>query len=158
MTNISAKGFLFDDSLSNVRKKRKFAPGERPPAGALKIESSWTEISCLEKKEGFSLAAAELKTGRMHQIRATVFSYGFPVVGDKLYGLDENLFLKLRSDSLTEEDKKLLRLPCQALHSAKLEFSHPETKEILSFNAPCPAAWRSPALPEWQTRQIPDAL
>ena len=156
--HISAKGFLFDDANSNVRKKRKFAPGERPPAGVLKIESSWTEISCLEQINGFSLAAAELKTGRMHQIRATMFSYGFPVVGDKLYGLDENLFLKLRTDSLTQEDKELLRLPCQALHSGKLEFLHPGNGERLIFDSPCPAAWHSPALPEWQTRKIPDAL
>ena len=64
---ISARGFLFDDPASSVRKKRKFARGERPPAGALKIESSWTEIFSLEQCGGFSLAAAVLKTGRMHR-------------------------------------------------------------------------------------------
>ena len=152
--HISAKGFLFDDMKSDVRKKRKFAPGERPPAGALKIESSWTEISCLESNGDFSLAAAELKTGRMHQIRATLYSCGFPVAGDKLYGLDEKLFLKLRTDSLTEDDKKKLILPCQALHSGYLKFTHPETKEFLTFTVPLPAFWNAPALPVWQTRQI----
>lgn len=156
--HLSARGFLFDDAQSNVRKKRKFAPGDRPPPGALKIESSWTEISCLEKKDGFSLAAAELKTGRMHQIRATMFSSGFPVVGDKLYGLDENIFLKLRTDSLSESDKALLRLPCQALHSSLLEFPHPATGESMRFNSPCPEAWSSSSLPAWQTTLIPDAL
>ena len=156
--HFTAKGFLFDDAASNVRKKRKFAPGERPPAGALKIESSWTEVTCLEQKEGFSLAAAELKTGRMHQIRATMFSSGFPVVGDKLYGKDENLFLKLRTDSLTQEDKELLLLPCQALHSAQLAFTHPVTKEELLFTSSLPEEWRSSPLPAWQTVTIPDAL
>lgn len=155
---ISARGFLFDDSASSVRKKRKFARGERPPAGALKIESSWTEIFSLEQCGGFSLAAAVLKTGRMHQIRATMFSCGFPVVGDKLYGVDENLFLKLRTDSLTDEDKTRLILPCQALHSSKLVFRHPVTGEQLCFNSPCPENWRSPALPVWKTSLIPDAL
>ena len=155
--HFTAKGFLFDDAASNVRKKRKFAPGERPPAGALKIESSWTEVTCLEQKEGFSLVAAELKTGRMHQIRATMFSSGFPVVGDKLYGKDENLFLKLRTDSLTQEDKELLRLPCQALHSAQLAFTHPVTKEELLFTSSLPEEWRSSPLPAWQTVTIPDA-
>lgn len=156
--HFTAKGFLFDDAASNVRKKRKFAPGERPPAGALKIESSWTEVTCLEQKEGFSLAAAELKTGRMHQIRATMFSSGFPVVGDKLYGKDENLFLKLRTDSITEEEQKLLLLPCQALHSALLQFTHPVTNEKLLFTSSLPEEWRSSPLPAWQTVTIPDAL
>ena len=154
----TAKGFLFDDSMSNVRKKRKFAPGERPPAGVLKIESSWTEITPLESREGFTLAAAELKTGRMHQIRSTMFSCGFPVVGDKLYGVDENLFLKLRTDALTEEDKARLILPNQALHSSRVEFQHPETGEMLIFNSPLPDFWNSAALPCWGIRQIPDEL
>ena len=157
--HVSAKGFLFDDAGSNVRKKRKFAFGERPPQGALKIESSWTELYTLEQKEGFSLVEAQLKTGRMHQIRATVCSLGFPVVGDKLYGRDENLFLKLRTDSLSEEDKELLLLPRQALHSAKLTFDHPVSGENLTFTAPLPEFWSScPALPEWQTQKIADVL
>lgn len=156
--HISAKGFLFDDMTSDVRKKRKFAPGERPPAGALKIESSWTEITCLEQQQGFSLAAAELKTGRMHQIRATMYSCGFPVTGDKLYGLDERLFLKLRTDSLTEEDQKLLLLPCQALHSALISFNHPVTDEKLLFTSSLPELWRRSPLPAWKTVTIPDAL
>ena len=156
--SISAKGFLFDDTSSNVRKKRRFAPGERPPAGALKIESARTEIRCLERKAGLSLAAARLKTGRMHQIRATLFSCGFPVVGDKLYGIDENIFLKLRSDAVTEEDRKKLILPCQALHSSLLKFRHPATGEELCFSLPLPESWREPPLPCWETLRIPDGL
>lgn len=155
---LSCKGFLFDDNLSNVRKKRKFAAGDRPPPGSLKIESAWTEICCLERQNGFSLAAATLKTGRMHQIRSTMFSSGFPVVGDKLYGVDENMFLKLRSDSLNDEDRKKLIIPRQALHSGILILPHPVSGNILKFTAPMPEDWNSPALPCWQVRQIPDDL
>ena len=155
---LSCKGFLFDDTLSNIRKKRKFAAGERPPAGALKIESSWTELKLLEQQNGFSLAAALLKTGRMHQIRATVFSSGFPVVGDKLYGVDENMFLKLRSDSIDDDDKRKLILPRQALHAGFLSFQHPSNGQLLKFTSPLPEDWSSPALPEWQTRLIPDGF
>lgn len=154
----SCKGFLFDDTLSNVRKKRKFASGDRPPQGALKIESSWTEIFRLEQQGEYSLAAALLKTGRMHQIRATMFSSGFPVVGDKLYGVDENMFLKLRSDSIGEVEKNKLILPRQALHAGFLRFQHPHSKEMMKFTSPLPEDWSSPALPEWQTRLIPDEL
>ena len=88
-----------------------------------------------------------------------MFSYGFPVVGDKLYGKDENLFLKLRTDSLSDQDKELLLLPCQALHSAKVTFVHPVTGKQLTFNAPFPQLWSSsPALPVWKTQTIPDVL
>ena len=69
----------------------------------------------------------------MHQIRATLCSLGYPVVGDKLYGPDESLYLKQKTESLTEDDKKLLVLPRQALHSSELHFIHPLTGVTLFF-------------------------
>ena len=80
------------------------------------------------------------------------------MVGDKLYGIDENIFLKLRSDAVTEEDRKKLILPCQALHSSLLKFRHPVTGEELSFSLPMPESWREPPLPRWETVRIPDGL
>lgn len=37
-------------------------------------------------------------TALPHQIRATLLSLGFPVVGDKLYGVDEQLFLRFQEE------------------------------------------------------------
>jgi len=140
---LDAKGFLFSDLQSQVQKKRAFAAGDRPPQGAVKVESSHTLFRTLKRGNGLSLVEAILDTGRMHQIRATCFSLGFPVVGDKLYGLDETMFLKIRSDSLTAEDRAKLRIPCQALHSCEVEFTHPATHEKLHFTAPAPESWKS---------------
>ncbi len=136
---VRAEGFLIADSGSAVRKKRRFVAGGRPPAGAAAVESAVTLLEPVKCGGGFSLVAATLGTGRMHQIRATLYSLGFPVVGDKLYGVDETFFLKIRSNALTEADRARLILPRQALHADELEFTHPESGERLSFRAELPS-------------------
>lgn len=70
---------------------------------------------------GTSLLQAELVTGRTHQIRATLRTLGFPVVGDKVYGPDPTCFLRFREDALTAADRAALRLPNQALRAVRLE-------------------------------------
>ena len=74
----------------------------------------------------------------MHQIRATVNSLGFPVAGDKLYGVDETFYLKQRTGELTDDDRAKLLLMRQALHSASLEFTHPVSGETMKFTSPMP--------------------
>ena len=131
---LDADGFLISAN-SVVRKKRKFVTEmpEKPP-----FESAKTVFRKISSRNGLSLVEAVLHTGRMHQIRATVNSLGFPVAGDKLYGLDETFYLKQRSDEITESDREKLLLPRQALHSAFLEFIHPDNGEKISCSAPMP--------------------
>ncbi len=74
--------------------------------------------------QGTTLLQAELVTGRTHQIRATLRTMGFPVVGDKVYGPDPECFLRFREDALTVEDKRALRLPNQALRAVELSFDN----------------------------------
>lgn len=135
---VDAAGFLVPDTESVVRKKRRFVAGERPPAGAVHPESARTLLAPEEIGERFSLVRATPVTGRLHQIRATLFSLGFPLVGDKLYGVDERFFLKLRSGELTEADREKLILPRQALHSTLLEFRHPVSGETITVKSPFP--------------------
>lgn len=79
-----------------------------------------------------------LHTGRHHQIRVHMSAIGHPVVGDKIYGRDETLFVRHAERALTDEDRAVLELPRQALHSHSLEFEHP-TRGTLRIESPWPA-------------------
>ena len=70
----------------------------------------------------FSLAEVTPLTGRKHQIRIHLAHAGFPIVGDKLYGADEQRYLRLVERRLTAEDRQALRLTSHALHARRLSF------------------------------------
>jgi 23S rRNA pseudouridine1911/1915/1917 synthase len=68
----------------------------------------------------FSIIRAIPLTGRTHQIRVHLAHAGYPVVGDKIYGPDEQLYLRFIQTGWTKELEQRLLLPRHALHSAKL--------------------------------------
>ncbi|MBO5823219.1 MAG: RluA family pseudouridine synthase [Lentisphaeria bacterium] len=136
---IDATGFLVSAN-SVVRKKRHFIM-ENPEE--LTGETSVTTLFPEKSGANFSLVRAVLGTGRTHQIRATLCSLGFPLVGDKLYGLNENFFLKQKSEDFTPEELAQLILRRQALHSTSFTFKHPASGETMEFNAPLPGELQS---------------
>jgi len=81
-----------------------------------------TRYRVRERFPGFTLIEAGLVTGRTHQIRVHFAHLGHPVVGDTQYG----------------RGRETLGLTRQALHAWRLEFTHPQTGKVLSFEAPLP--------------------
>lgn len=82
----------------------------------------------LKRFEGYCLVEFELITGRTHQLRVHSKHLGHPIVGDELYGFKDKLTTSLKG---------------QLLHSHKLQFSHPTTNEVLSFEAELPEEFSS---------------
>jgi 23S rRNA pseudouridine1911/1915/1917 synthase len=69
-----------------------------------------------------SLVRVLLLTGRKHQIRIHLAHIGYPIVGDKLYGGDERLYLAFVNDALTPEQKEVLIRANHALHAQRVAF------------------------------------
>ncbi|HVK71537.1 MAG TPA: RluA family pseudouridine synthase [Polyangium sp.] len=118
-------------------KMRVARPGEGLPSA--------TRCAVLERRRNpatgrlYALVRCTLETGRQHQIRVHLASRGTPVVGDKLYGPDDELFGRGADGLLTDEDRETLELDRHALHAAVLELDHPaEEGRRLRVEAPLP--------------------
>ena len=133
---IQARGFLKKDTGSQVRKKLSFEAVENYQDHGK--DGVFSEFWPVSQTSQFSLVKVKIHTGKMHQIRATLFSLGYPIVGDKIYGVDDNFFEKFIAKTLSADDKKRMVLKRQALHAEKLSFKHPESGELVNYVAPVP--------------------
>ena len=71
-------------------------------------------------KNGRTLLAVTLKTGRTHQIRVHFSHFGFPLCGDEMYG----------------GDRREIRR--QALHCGEMRFALPTNGELITIKSPLP--------------------
>lgn len=98
--------------------------------------ASHTIFNLVRRYGEFALVEAELKTGRTHQIRVHLASSGFPICGDDKYG-DFPL-----NKQLQKADGARVPLKRMFLHAHRLTFTHPETGDSVTLNAPLPKECR----------------
>ena len=86
-------------------------------------KDAWTDYEIIWSKNGYSLIRCRLHTGRTHQIRVHMAAIKCPLVGDKTYAPSR---------------PSPFDPPRVFLHSWKLAFEHPRTKEKITFRAQLP--------------------
>lgn len=97
-----------------------------------------THYRVVRSNERFSLVELKPKTGRTHQLRVHMTAIGHPLVGDKIYGGNEDIFLEKMQGELSQASRDRLVLDRHALHSCELRFFHPMLDRELVLNAPLP--------------------
>lgn len=81
-----------------------------------------------------TLLRVKLETGRTHQIRVHMAHIKHPLLGDPIYAPKQK-FAKRDTSALIEVIHEFNR---QALHATQLSFTHPRTREWLTFKAALP--------------------
>lgn len=109
--------------------KIKMGPGHQPARTALRT---------IARGPRRALVEARPISGRQHQIRVHLALSGHPIVGDKLYGPDEGLFLAHLERPLTADEYARLGHTRQALHAWRLTLEWRGRQA--TFEAPWPAA------------------
>ncbi len=124
--------------------KQTIHPAGAPAQTELHVErrfmrSPGVPIERMRPADKFSLIRATPHTGRTHQIRVHLASIGHPIVGDKIYGPDEQLYVRFIETGWTSELERELLIPRHALHSARLaiEGEHEWTSPLPHDLAEC---------------------
>jgi 23S rRNA pseudouridine1911/1915/1917 synthase len=105
------------------RKKVAIVPADR----GKRAVTYWQLCQLLQ---GSALVECRLETGRTHQVRVHMASIGHPLLGDPVYG---------RTRPEHREILKRLGFERQALHAARLGFTHPIDGRTLSFDSRMPS-------------------
>ena len=108
----------FRDLLARNKAEKKTYIVTEPAKDA---QEAVLDYRVLAKTDELSKVRIWLHTGRTHQIRAQFSGRGFPLVGDKKYGMGETCDI--------------------ALWSCRVAFHHPKTGEFMEFQKEPPAVY-----------------
>jgi len=114
----------------SVHDRKKFAV---LPDDTTRGKHAVTHFETLRHLNHAALLECRLETGRTHQVRVHCASIGHALLGDPVYG---------RTPKPLRQVLESLGFHRQALHAARLGFSHPISAETLDFRAELPADMR----------------
>lgn len=92
-----------------------------------------THYRVLSRYSGYTWLELALETGRTHQIRVHMSHIGHPLVGDPVYGRE--------NDPLSKKYRTVLSGQC--LHAKTLSFVHPTTGCLMEFDSELPAYFKT---------------
>jgi 23S rRNA pseudouridine1911/1915/1917 synthase len=109
------------------RKRMAVVSDGRPAVSHVRVRERWRAADLVD---------VALETGRTHQIRVHLASQGHPVVGDALYGAGWERGMS--GDAHAWANALARRVPRQFLHARRLQFRHPVSGEVMTFESPLP--------------------
>jgi 23S rRNA pseudouridine1911/1915/1917 synthase len=112
--------------------------GVRPDGSA-----ACTRFKVLARIGAHALVGCKPLTGRTHQIRVHLDHLGFPILGDKLYGQPDDVFLENLRVGPTDRVRAAIGFPRHALHARALAFPHPRSGQVVRLKAPLPPDMRA---------------
>jgi 23S rRNA pseudouridine1911/1915/1917 synthase len=115
---------LGKDETSRVAIKDCVLPDGAAAQTEFFVERRFARLSTLNSQlSTFSLLRIVPHSGRKHQIRIHLAHLGHAIVGDKLYGGDEDLYLALVENRLTDAQREKLIFENHALHACAVCFN-----------------------------------
>ncbi|HMB68286.1 MAG TPA: RluA family pseudouridine synthase [bacterium] len=133
---VAPRGFTVDAPIGRHprdRKRMAVVEGGRAARSHVTVRSASDLASRLEVR---------LETGRTHQIRVHLRHQGHPIVGDGTYGGRRQSLRRVPAHLRGDAERLLGRIDRPALHSRKLELTHPFTGDRIRVESPPPADFR----------------
>lgn len=93
-------------------------------------QAAHTTFRVLKRFKDLTHVECVLHTGRTHQIRVHLEHLEHPILGDKIYGQPDQVFLGYMQTGMNSEIMQKLKFPRQALHASQVVFQHPSGEKI----------------------------
>ncbi len=121
---------VFSGDAETVELRMGFLPDGAPARTTFEV------LARLAGPQALALVACTPETGRTHQIRAHLECLGHPILGDKLYGQPDAIFLEALRKGPTDRVRHAIGFPRHCLHARAIAFPHPFTGQTVRVTAP----------------------